>query len=173
MKNETTSTDQNLSEQIIKQILNLWTSRNKAFTDFFNKYADKDYLNEVAPGRNRAIYLLGHLIAVNDGMIPLFGLGERLFPELEIFTGNADKSFEINASVEELKTKWASLNDVLTTKFSKMTVNEWMDKHTAVSSEDFSKDPQRNKLNVLLGRTNHQSYHLGQLNLLTVKELVG
>ena len=95
-----------------------------------------------------------------------------MFPELEIFSGNADRTFEINASVEELKTKWAALNDVLNTKFNKMTLNEWMDRHTAVSTEDFEKDPQRNKLNVLLGRTNHQSYHLGQLNIMTVKEFV-
>ena len=82
MKNETTT-----SEQIIKQILNLWTSRNKAFTDFFSKYSDEEYLNEVAPGRNRAIYLLGHLIAVNDGMIPLFGLGENCFPNWRYLAG--------------------------------------------------------------------------------------
>lgn len=161
----------NESENIIKLVVNMWSSRNKAFSDFFNKYQDEDYLAEVAPGRNRAIYLLGHLIATNDGMIPLFGLGERLFPELEMFSGNPDRSFEINASVHELKTKWESLNNVLTTHFSKMTVSDWLGKHTAVSSEDFAKEPHRNKLNVFLGRTNHQSYHLGQLNLLTVKEL--
>ena len=97
----------NTTEQVITLVINTWTSRNKAFTDFFNKYQDADYLNEVAPGRNRAIYLLGHLIATNDGMIPLFGLGEKLFPELEIFSGNPDKSFEINVSVQELKNQMA------------------------------------------------------------------
>ncbi len=167
MKDQSTTT-----EQIIKQVVITWTSRNKAFSDFFYKYPDQEYLKEVAPGRNRAIYLLGHLIATNDAMIPLFGLGEKLFPEVEVFSGNPDRSFEINASVQELKTKWESLNTVLTTHFSKMTINDWLEKHTAVSTEDFAKDPLRNKLNVLLSRTNHQSYHLGQLNLLSVKELV-
>ena len=166
------SEQKDYTQLIIKQIIDTWTGRNKAFTDFFNKYNDAEYLNEVAPGRNRAIYLLGHLIATNDGMLPLFGLGERLFPELEIFSGNPDKSFQINASIEELKTKWASLNTVLTNHFAKMSSTDWMSKHTTVSTEDFAKEPHRNKLNVFLGRTNHQSYHLGQLNLLTVKELV-
>jgi hypothetical protein len=161
----------NYTEQIVKQVIDTWTNRNKVFTDFFNKYKDEAYLNEIAPGRNRAIYLLGHLIASNDGMIPLFGLGERLFPELEMFSGNPDRSFEINVSVEELKTKWAALNTSLTTHFAKMSVADWMGKHTAVSSEDFVKEPHRNKLNVLLSRTNHQSYHLGQLNLLSVPVL--
>jgi len=56
---------------------------NKNVAKFFNKYDEASYINEVAPGRNRAVYLLGHLIAVNDGMITLFGLGEKLFPEYE------------------------------------------------------------------------------------------
>lgn len=173
MKNDINTTGNGTSEQIIQQIIASWTLRNTLFTGFFNKYKDEEaYLNEVAPGRNRAIYLLGHLIATNDGMLPLFGLGQKLFPELDMFSGSPDKSFELNASLQELKNKWDQLNIALTDHFNKMTVNDWMSRHTAVSEEDFAKEPQRNKLNVLLGRTNHQSYHLGQLNLLTVSELV-
>lgn len=160
------------TEQVIQQAISLWATRNTLVNNFFNKYKDEDYLAEVAPGRNRAIYLLGHLIATNDGMLPLFGLGNRLFPELEAFSGNPDRSFELNHSIEELKERWNTLNATLSDHFNNMSVAEWMDRHTAVSAEDFAKEPQRNKLNVLLGRTNHQSYHAGQLNLLTVKELV-
>jgi hypothetical protein len=172
MKNQTNNPDLAFTEQIIKQVINTWTSRNKAFSDFFNKYPDQDYLNEVAPGRNRAIYLLGHLIAVNDGMLPLFGLGEKLFPELEVFSSSPDKSFDVAPSVQELKKHWETLNTALTGHFNNMSAHDWLERHTAVSEEDFAKEPQRNKLNVLLSRTNHQSYHLGQLNLLTVKDLV-
>lgn len=160
------------SKQIIDLVISTWSSRNKAFSDFFNKYSDEDYLMEVAPGRNRAVYLLGHLVATNDAMLPLFGLGEKLFPELAAFSGNADRSFEIADSVQELKQKWEKLNQALTAHFNKMTAEDWLGRHTSVSEEDFAKEPHRNKLNVLLSRTNHQSYHLGQLNLLTVKELV-
>ena len=168
-----TTTEITTSEQIVKQLINSWESRNTAFTDFFNKYSDERiYLNEVAPARNRAIYLLGHLISTNDGMLPLFDLGERLFPEMKIFSTQADHSFEITLSISELKKMWQTLNTTLSDHFNNMTINDWMAAHTAVSKEDFEKDPQRNKLNVLIGRTNHQSYHLGQLNLLTLKELV-
>jgi hypothetical protein len=38
---------------------------------------------EVAPGKNRLIYLWGHLAAVNDGLLPMLGIGERLHPEFE------------------------------------------------------------------------------------------
>lgn len=46
---------------------------------------------------------------------------------------------------------------------------DWFAKHTAVSDEDFAKEPHRNRLNVLLSRTIHQSNHLGQLSLLKKK----
>jgi hypothetical protein len=157
-------------EQTIQLIVNMWTSRNTAVTGFFNKYENESvYLNEVAPGRNRALYLLGHLIATNDSMLPLLGLGEKLFPELEEFSSSPDKSFTINQSISELKKQWDTINATLTDHFSKFSAENWLERHTAVSPEDFEKEPHRNKLNVLIGRTNHQSYHLGQLNLLTVK----
>src|SRR2546426_4794391 len=38
---------------------------------------------EVARGKNRLIYLWGHLAAVNDGLLPLLGIGERLHPEFD------------------------------------------------------------------------------------------
>jgi hypothetical protein len=50
-----------------------------------------------------------------------------------------------------------------------MKADEWFNKHTAVSAEDFAKEPHRNKLNVIVNRTNHTSYHLGQLVYLVKK----
>src|SRR6202020_227533 len=38
---------------------------------------------QVAPGRNRLYYLVGHLTAVHDRMFPMLGLGDRLHPELD------------------------------------------------------------------------------------------
>lgn len=157
-----------LTEQVIKQIIKAWAAQNKAVTIFFNKYEDSAYYQEIAPGRNRAIYLLGHLISVSDGLLPLFGIGERLFPELEeLFIKNPDRFFTDIPSLVDLKEKWETINIALTAHFNKMTPDEWLSRHTKVSEEDFSADPLRNKLNVLISRTNHQSNHLGQLYLLT------
>jgi hypothetical protein len=47
-----------------------------------------------------------------------------------------------------------------------MQASAWFAKHNAVSAEDFAKEPHRNKLNVLITRTIHQGYHLGQMNYL-------
>lgn len=156
------------TEQMIKQVISSWTSQNKAVTSFFNKYDDDAYLNEVVPGRNRAIYLLGHLTATNDSLLPLLGLGDKLYPQLEKpFQINADdKTTENIPTVAELKQYWENVNATLTEGFSKMLSHDWLDRHTKVSAEDFALDPSRNKLTVLLGRTSHQSYHLGQLNFL-------
>jgi hypothetical protein len=47
-----------------------------------------------------------------------------------------------------------------------MSTADWLDRHMSISAEDFKREPMRNKLNVLINRTNHESYHLGQLMLL-------
>jgi hypothetical protein len=44
--------------------------------------------------------------------------------------------------------------------------NDWLDRHNAISAEDFKNEPHRNKLNILLIRTSHIAYHLGQLTFL-------
>jgi hypothetical protein len=73
-------------------------------------------------------------------------------------------------SVAELRKYWKEVNAKLSAAITTTTSNEWFAKHTAVSAEDFAKEPLRNKLNVLISRTNHQSYHLGQLIYLKPKK---
>ncbi|WP_285545563.1 DinB family protein [Dyadobacter frigoris] len=159
-------------QQIIKQVISSWVGQSKVVTDLFTLYEDNHYQNEVAPGRNRGVYLLGHLISASDGMIPLLGFGERLYPEfVQLFSSNPDRSFEL-PSVEELKEKWTNLNKLLSDNFDKMQAEDWLDRHTNVSPEDFAVQPERNKLSILLGRTNHISYHSGQLIFLKKKEVL-
>ena len=43
-----------------------------------------------------------------------------------------------------------------------MSSSDWVQRHSAVSEEDFAKDASRNRFSILLSRTNHLSYHLGQ-----------
>lgn len=156
------------TSQIIRQLLNSWQSQNKVVADFFNKYDDSYYYTEVAPHRNRAIYLLGHLVAMNDGMFPLLDIGERLFPGLEqVFITSPDRAIDELPSLAELRLNWMDLNEALAAIFDNMEPDEWLEKHTMVTDADFAKDPLRNKLNVLIGRINHQSHHIGQLIFLT------
>lgn len=148
----------------VKMVVSNWELQNQRLNGWLAQLPDERLLEPVAEGKNRAVYLLGHLVAVNDGMIALLGLGERLYPELdELFVKNPDRKFDKIPTVAELKAKWTNLNAVLTRYFAELDADEWFGKHNAVSDEDFAREPHRNKLNILINRTNHEAYHLGQL----------
>jgi DinB superfamily len=127
---------------------------------------DAQLQQQVAPGKNRLFYLVGHLTAVHDRMFPLLGLGETLYPQLdEVYLTNPDGALADPISAEELKNAWNDVNEKLTAAFEALTPQEWLQKHTQVSDEDFAKDPSRNRLAVFLSRTNHVSFHTGQFAL--------
>src|SRR2546428_9930609 len=65
-------------------------------------------------------------------------------------------------SHEEVHRAWNVVNAELWNGFEKMSWSDWVQRHSAVSEEDFAKDASRNRFAVLLSRTNHLSYHLGQ-----------
>lgn len=69
-------------------------------------------------------------------------------------------------TVTELKENRITVNTKLGLHFQPTTIEKWFDRHTAVSAEDFVKEPHRNKLNVVISRTNHLANHIGQLLLL-------
>jgi len=147
-----------------KTILKSWELQVNRLTDLFNSVNDEILARDTATGRNSGVYLLGHLVAVNDAMFPLLGLGSKLYPELEdAFIKSPDKSGLEYPSVADLRKYWSDVSEKLTARFNSMAPDEWLSKHEAVSSEDFAKEPHRNKLNVVLSRTTHMSYHLGQL----------
>ena len=100
-------------------------------------------------------------------MLPLLAFGEKLFPHLEnIFINSPDKSGLEMPSIGELKDHLNAVNAELSEHILFAPAGEWFKRHMAVSEEDFAKEPHRNKLNVIINRTNHMSYHLGQLILL-------
>ena len=129
--------------------------------------SDEQLQRQVAPGKNRLLYLVGHLTAVHDRMFSMLGLGERLHPELdEIYITSPDRARPDPVSAVELKQAWNEVNGKLTAALEKLTPQQWLQKHTAVSDEDFAKDPTRNRLAVLMSRTNHAAFHTGQAALL-------
>ncbi len=154
-------------ELMIKMMITAWESQNKRVDGILAKLTDEQMHAETAPNRNTGIYLLGHLTGVSDGMLPLLGLGEKLYPELEnVFLTNPDKSDLEKPSLGQLKEYWKAVNTKLAAHFETMSADDWLSRHTAVSEEDFAKEPHRNKLNILISRTIHQGYHLGQLTYL-------
>jgi hypothetical protein len=146
--------------------VNTWKQLLGRLDQMLTATSDAAWQKEVAPGRNRIFYLVGHLTAVHDRMFTLLGLGERLHPELDAeFLDNPDKHSASNVSPAELRKAWAEVNGKLTAAFEALKPEQWLEKHTAVSAEDFEKDPLRNRLAVLMSRTNHISFHTGQIRL--------
>jgi hypothetical protein len=149
----------------------IWKLTIKRATSLFDGLTDEQFFQHVAPGRNRVIYLLGHLTAVHDRMLPLLGLGERQHEELDhAFLSNPDGSVEPLPPVTDLKRYWNETNSLLLKKFVALTPEQWLERHTSMTDEDFVKDPTRNRLSVFLSRTNHMSFHLGQLVLAQEKK---
>ena len=143
--------------------LKAWKTQIDRADKLLGGLLSEEVLREVAPGRNRVLYLWGHLTAIHDAMLPLLGLGGRLHPEFDVaFVSNPDRSLADMPSHEQVRRAWNVVNAELWKGFERMSWSDWVQRHSAVSEEDFAKDPSRNRFAVLLGRTNHLSYHLGQ-----------
>jgi hypothetical protein len=159
-----TTTQSNL---LVKMTLMAWDAQNNYLIKLSSSLTDAQLAKETAPGKNTGVYLLGHLIAASDGMLPLLGFGNRLFPEMEEdFLKNPDKSGLSFPTVAELKRRLEMVNTKLNGHFQSTDIDSWLSKHTVVSSEDFAKEPHRNKLNVVITRTGHMAYHIGQIRLI-------
>jgi hypothetical protein len=151
---------------MLKMTFDRWNAQIKNFDNALNALTDEQLQKEIAPGKNRGIYLLGHLIAVHDDMITLLGFGNKLYPEINEMFKSPDRSVIEIPSAKELRSKWVKMNEVLSQQINDLKEEDWFQKHTAVSAEDFIKEPHRNKLNIIITRTSHLSYHLGQFILL-------
>ena len=150
----------------VKVAINSWRLVLERADKTFSQLTADQFLGEVAPGKNRILYLLGHLTAVHDRMFSILGLGPRLHPDLDaVFIDNPDKAVAEMPSAKQLKQYWDEVNEKLLLQCQSLTADEWLLQHRAMSDEDYAKDPTRNRLAVLLSRTNHLSYHLGQVTL--------
>lgn len=149
---------------VVQMALKAWNIQIDRTTKLLNTLSDEQIKEEIMPGKNTTAYLIGHLVASNDSMIGLFGLGERQYAHFdEPYLKMADKSGQTIAPVPELREAWKRSNETLSAYFAEMTTEDWLSKHTAMTDEDFAKEPGRNKMSVLLNRTSHVAYHLGQM----------
>lgn len=156
----------NTEASLIDSALRGWKASVDRTTKLFSALTEEQLLEQIAPGKNRLIYLWGHLAASSDALLPLLGLGQRLHPELDsIFLSNPDGHSQNLPSGADLKRTWNEVNDALWTAFSNLSGSDWAQRHTAVSEEDFKLEPHRNRFTVLLGRTAHLAYHFGQAKL--------
>lgn len=155
------------SEQhFVDAALRAWKFNIDRVENSFRDLSDAQLEVRVAPDRNRMLYLLGHIAAVHDRMLPLLGVGPRRHPELDaMFLESADSGGTSAQSSAALKAILVDTNRELWTAFTQWSPAEWLSRHTSVSEEDFVKEPHRNRLSVLLSRNSHLAFHHGQIVL--------
>lgn len=162
-RKRTLSDDMTPEQILVDAALRSWRSNMDRTSKFFDSLTSEELQLEVAPARNRLIYIWGHLTALNDAILPLFGFGQRRYPELDnVFVSPVDHAPLQVPSAPELKQIWAELDLVLWAEFQKLSPSEWLQRHQSISPEDFVREPHRNRYASLLGRTAHLAYHYGQ-----------
>lgn len=156
-----------IENSLINTSLRNWKEQNKRLLTILESLTDEQFEREISFGKNTGKYLLGHLAAINHNIIVLFGLGKNPQPDLNtIFLLNPDKAIAHNYTVTNVKEILGASIQSLDEKLKVLTEADWLDRHTNISVEEFQMQPHRNKINVLINRTLHLAYHLGQLSLL-------
>jgi hypothetical protein len=155
-----------MDELFVTTVVTSWKQIVSRLDERFAALDGEQLQKQVAPNKNRLVYLLGHLTVVHDRMLPLLGIGERLHPELdEAYLTNPDQTISDPLSAPDLKKAWCEVNAAIASAVEKFSIDDWLKKHNAISDEDFSNNPTRNRLAVFLNRTNHASFHTGQIAL--------
>lgn len=102
----------------LKMAFDRWNASLKSCDNLLITLTDEVLQKQIAPNKNRGIYLLGHLIAVHDDMLILLDMGEKIYPELnEPFLKLADNLETKMPSVTELRTYWTTQCEILKQKF--------------------------------------------------------
>ena len=116
------------NEEILRvTVLNSWKLAINRFGKTLSELSDEQLQQQVAPGKNRVFYLLGHLTATHDRMFPLLGLGDRLHPALdEPYIANPDRVVADPLSANELRRGWSEVNNRLTAALESFSPEEWL-----------------------------------------------
>lgn len=129
-------------ETFIKMVLDAWNTKVNRVDNLLSELSDEQLLKQVASGRNRGIYILGHLTELNNAMLPLLDFGEGIAPEVfKTFAQTPDKDIADLPAVNEVRQEWSNVKTALANQFSKLQPDDWFQKHTKVSEEDFVKEP--------------------------------
>jgi len=81
------------NQLIVKMVLDAWHASIKNASKLIETLTDEQIAKDVCTNGNSGTYLMGHLIAVHDGMPSLIGQGDKKYPEMvEVYLQSADKS---------------------------------------------------------------------------------
>jgi hypothetical protein len=97
----------------------------------------------------------GALIGVSGGLAATHRPGKDV-------RENPDRGIAKVLRVPVLVEIWIELDVALWGQFQQLFPSDWLQRHQAVSPEEFLREPHRNRFASLLGRTAHLVYHFGQ-----------
>lgn len=138
--------------------LNTWKATVGRFDDIVAASSDEELEREVTPGKSRLFYLVGHLTALHDRLLPVLGLGERRHAELDDEFG-AERDEHRTSAVSPMRVRqlWSEVNATVLAGMERLTPEQWLEKPPAAV------EPSR--LSVLLNWTDHVSLHSTQIRL--------
>lgn len=151
---------------MIEQLMDRWDSKVRQTTTTFELLGTRCEMLPVAPGRNRVIYLLGHLLAVQDHLYDALELGDAMYPELDYLFLLPQHTSNDYPPFEELLCKWVCINDLILLNLKMFQVEDWLKKHRYITEKEFCENPCRNKFNLILSSIFHLYHHGGQLALI-------
>ena len=151
----------------VQSAINQWELYVNYSSQLLSKLPDEVLQKQIAPSKNTGIYVLGHLIAIHDNMLPELGIGISNYPELtEAYIKKPDGLASYAKAVKEIRELWKETHTRVSTLIKALPTEQWLLRHNLMTDEDFQANPIRNRLSLLLSRINHFSYHMGQLRLL-------
>jgi len=104
---QTLSTNTINAEIIIKTAIKAWDAQISRFGKLILAMPDDQFYLSIAPGKNSTLYIVGHLIAVNDYILLLLGVGEREYHFLDYdFIKHPDTFSDAYPSLATLWVSW-------------------------------------------------------------------
>jgi hypothetical protein len=138
--------------------LKTWKATVGRFDDIVAASSDEELDRVEMPGTSRLSYLIGHLTALHDRLLPLLGLGDRQHAELDAeFSDERDAHRAIVVPASRLRAAWNDVNAALLAGMEGLTPEEWLERPSPLTDT--------NRLGVLLNWTNHVSLHSDRIRL--------
>jgi uncharacterized damage-inducible protein DinB len=148
-------------------LYNQWKTAIGWITRNLESLTDEELQKDIIPGRSNGLWLLGHLILVEDQFSVALGREARLFPELGQFFGIGTKPqlSEKLPTPAILRKQWQEVVAKSDRALQSIQDSEWGDDHGLGKDTPIGKMFQT-KGDCLSTFVLHQQYHNGQLGLL-------
>ena len=98
-----------MDQLVMKTVVASWKLIVSRLDERFAQLDDEQLKQPIAPNKNRLFYLLGHLTAVHDRMLPMLGIFPNAFilNSMRRISTNPDRTIADPLSASELKRAWS------------------------------------------------------------------